>query len=189
MLSPSTACTKSPYFREATCFSRWLCVKKKSLHSLKLFCLLELLLRVCPILEEIKINNGSDTPYNCLQSPESQTVPWHNTIKSDILRIYLIFLKIFGDVMMYQTSSEIIPYNNINNNEQFLYTGVWFDKSFLWSTGQSPLNLLDDLQTLHIPTNKKLDAWTQYRLLISFLGGYFSSFKKTLMQKKICKIS
>ena len=47
---------------------------------------------------------------------------------------------------------------------------------------QSPLNLLDvtleDLQTVHIPTNKKQEVCTQYRLHLSFLGGYFSSFKK-----------
>ena len=46
---------------------------------------------------------------------------------------------------------------------------------------------LEDLQTLHIPTNMKLDVWTQYRLLLSFLGGYFSSFKKILRQREICK--
>ena len=33
-------------------------------------------------------------------------------------------------------------------------------------------------------TNKKLEVWTQYRLLLSFLGVYFSSFKKFLRQKK-----
>ena len=44
---------------------------------------------------------------------------------------------------------------------------------------------LEDLQTLHIPTNKKLEVWTQYRLLLSFLGGYFSSFRKILTQRKI----
>ena len=33
--------------------------------------------------------------------------------------------------------------------------------------------ILEDLQTLHIRTNKKLEIWTQYRLLLSFLGGYF----------------
>ena len=47
--------------------------------------------------------------------------------------------------------------------------------------------ILDDLQTLHIPTNKKLEFWTQYRLLLSFLGGYFSSFKNILRQRGICK--
>ena len=31
--------------------------------------------------------------------------------------------------------------------------------------------ILEDLQTLHIPTNKKLEVWTQKRLLLSFLGG------------------
>ena len=31
--------------------------------------------------------------------------------------------------------------------------------------------ILEDLQTLHIPTNKKLEVWTQYRLLLSFLGA------------------
>ena len=43
--------------------------------------------------------------------------------------------------------------------------------------------ILEDLQTLHIPTNKKLEVWTQYRLhvLLSFLGGYFSSFKTISM--------
>ena len=56
---------------------------------------------------------------------------------------------------------------------------------YLWSRGQSPpppqppgCLILKDSQTLHIPTNKKLEVWTQYRLLLSFLGGYFSSFKK-----------
>ena len=43
---------------------------------------------------------------------------------------------------------------------------------------------LEDLQTLCIHTNKKLEVWTQYRLLLSFLGGYFSSFKKILRQRE-----
>ena len=47
--------------------------------------------------------------------------------------------------------------------------------------------ILEDLQTLHISTNKKLEVWTQYRLLLSFLGGYFSSFKKIMRQREICK--
>ena len=34
--------------------------------------------------------------------------------------------------------------------------------------------ILEDLQTLHIPKNKKLEVWTQCRLLLFFLGGYFS---------------
>ena len=43
----------------------------------------------------------------------------------------------------------------------------------------------EDLQTLHIPTNKKLEVWTQYRLFLSFfLGGYFSSFKISWNQEK-----
>ena len=46
--------------------------------------------------------------------------------------------------------------------------------------------ILEDLQTPNIPTNKKLEVWTQYRLLLSFLGGYFSSFKKMLRQREIC---
>ena len=49
--------------------------------------------------------------------------------------------------------------------------------------------VLENLQTLHIPTNKKLEVWTQYRLLRSFLGDYFSSFKNILRQREICKIS
>ena len=36
------------------------------------------------------------------------------------------------------------------------------------------------------PTNKKLEVWTQYSLLLSFLGGYFSSFKNILRQSEIC---
>ena len=68
----------------------------------------------------------------------------------------------------------------------------------LWCRGQSPLNLLDVLfwriyRLSTSPTNKKLEVWTQYRLLLSVLGGYmymcFSSFKKTLRQRKICKKS
>ena len=31
---------------------------------------------------------------------------------------------------------------------------------------------LTNLQTLHIPTNKKLEVWTQYRLLISLVDTY-----------------
>ena len=30
----------------------------------------------------------------------------------------------------------------------------------------------EDLQTLHIPASKKLEVWTQYKLLLSVLGGY-----------------
>ena len=46
---------------------------------------------------------------------------------------------------------------------------------------------LEGLQTLRIPTNKKLEVWTQYRLLLSFLGDYFSSFKNKIMrQREIC---
>ena len=37
--------------------------------------------------------------------------------------------------------------------------------------GLGPLNPLD-VQPLHIPTNKKIEVWTQYRVLLSFLGGY-----------------
>ena len=44
---------------------------------------------------------------------------------------------------------------------------VWVSQ---WSRGQSRL--------WSIPTNKKLEVWTQYRLLLSFLGGYFSSFQE-----------
>ena len=47
--------------------------------------------------------------------------------------------------------------------------------------------ILEDLQTLHMPTNKTLEVWTQYRLLLSFLGGYFSSFKNILRQREIWK--
>ena len=32
--------------------------------------------------------------------------------------------------------------------------------------------ILEDLQTLHIPTNKELEVWTQYRLLLSFLKTF-----------------
>ena len=57
------------------------------------------------------------------------------------------------------------------------------------SSGHSPLNLLDvsfleDLQTLHIPTNKKREVQTQYRLLLSFLVGYFSSFTNKFEAKE-----
>ena len=85
-------------------------------------------------------------------------------------------------------------------------SGMWFDKSKKsWKMdsgpgspfgldGQSPLNLLDvsfckDLQTLHIPTNKKLEVWSQYRLLFSFLGGYFYSVKNIFRQREIRKKS
>ena len=47
-------------------------------------------------------------------------------------------------------------------------TKVWVS---LWSRGQSPPEppgclILEDLQPLHILTNKKLEVWTQYRLLL-----------------------
>ena len=45
------------------------------------------------------------------------------------------------------------------------------------------------IQTRHIPTKKELEGWTQCSLLLSFLGGYFSSFKKILRQREICKTS
>ena len=88
---------------------------------------------------------------------------------------------------------------------QFIYwLWGWIDKSknpekwvagqvSLWSRGQSapppPTSwMLEDLQTLHIPTNKKLEVWTQYRLLLSFLGGYTSLLLITLLrQREICK--
>ena len=38
-----------------------------------------------------------------------------------------------------------------------------------------------------LPTNKKLEVWTQYRLLLYFLGGYISSFKNIWRQREICK--
>ena len=44
--------------------------------------------------------------------------------------------------------------------------------------------ILEDLQTLRIHTNKKLEVWTQYRLLLSFLGGYFSFFSRKLWGKE-----
>ena len=43
--------------------------------------------------------------------------------------------------------------------------------------------VLEDLQTLHVPTNKKLEVWTQYRLLLSFLGGDFSYFQENVEVK------
>ena len=57
---------------------------------------------------------------------------------------------------------------------------------------KAPLNLLDVsfwriYKFLHIPTNKRLEVRTQYRLLLSFLGGYFSSFENILRQREICK--
>ena len=68
------------------------------------------------------------------------------------------------------------PFNSLNVNEKRRLFGVnWL--------------ILEDLQTLHIPTNKKLEVWTQYRILFSFFGGYFSSFKKILRQREICKKS
>ena len=65
--------------------------------------------------------------------------------------------------------------NSLEKNPEKLVSEPWA----LYSRGQSPLNLRDviilkDLQTRHIPTNTKLEVWTQYRLLLSFLGGYFS---------------
>ena len=48
--------------------------------------------------------------------------------------------------------------------------------------------ILDDLQTLQIPTNKKLEeVCTQYWLLLSFPGGYFTSSKENLRQRELCK--
>ena len=38
----------------------------------------------------------------------------------------------------------------------------------------------------HLLTNKKLGVWAQYRLHLSFLGGYFSSFENILRQREIC---
>ena len=84
-----------------------------------------------------------------------------------------------------------LHHNKIN------YAGVWFGKNKkilkMGSRPGSPFGvedkapelpgclILEDLQTLHIPTNKKLEVWTQlYRPLLSFFGGYFSSFKKIL---------
>ena len=63
-------------------------------------------------------------------------------------------------------------------------SGAWVS---LWSRRQSPPEppgcfILEDLQTLHIPTNKKLEVWTQYGPLLSFLGG--SSFMKILKSGK-----
>ena len=39
------------------------------------------------------------------------------------------------------------------------------------------------------PTNKKLEVWTQYRLLLSYLGGYMhlSSFQNFLRPREFCK--
>ena len=46
---------------------------------------------------------------------------------------------------------------------------------------KAPLNLwmfnLEDLQTLNIPTNKKLEVWTQYRLLLSLVATSLLSRK------------
>ena len=47
--------------------------------------------------------------------------------------------------------------------------------------------ILEDLQTLHIPTNTKLEVWTQYRLLLSFLGSYVLVFFRPIFrQREIC---
>ena len=83
-------------------------------------------------------------------------------------------------------------------------TGVWFDGSKKnpekWVVGLGLPSverakppepdgclILEYLQTLDITTKKKLEVWTQYRLCLSFLGGYFSSFKKSLRQTEVCK--
>ena len=54
-------------------------------------------------------------------------------------------------------------------------SGAWVS---LWSRGQSPPKppgcLILDLQTLHIPTNKKLEVWTQYSLLLSLVATLLS---------------
>ena len=51
----------------------------------------------------------------------------------------------------------------------------------LWSRGKPPL---EDLQTLHIPTNKKLEVWTQYRLLLSFLPWWLLLFVQEHFEAK-----
>ena len=82
---------------------------------------------------------------------------------------------------------------------------MWFDKSknpWKWVAGLGlPLVLrtqpwtswcliLEDLQTLHIPTNKKLLVWTQYRLvlLINFWGKgrFMKKPEKSQAWKLLC---
>ena len=68
-----------------------------------------------------------------------------------------------------------------------LYTLQGCDLTKVNNPEQMGCLILEDLQTLHIPTNEKLDIWTQCRLVLYFLGGYFSSFKNSLRQREICK--
>ena len=97
----------------------------------------------------------------------------------------------------------LIQRQSVDPKKQFLQhyksSEVWFEKrkkSWKWGNGPGgPLwptepprcLILEDLQTwIHISTNKKLEVSTQYRLLLSFLGGYLSSFKKMFRQREIC---
>ena len=44
---------------------------------------------------------------------------------------------------------------------------------------------MEDLQTLHIPTNKETRGLDTIQAT-SFLGGYFPSFKNSFRQREIC---
>ena len=57
----------------------------------------------------------------------------------------------------------------------------------LWSTeDKAPLNLLDVLFWMIYRLSTSPPVWTQYRLLLSFLGGYVSSCKKIRKSGKLC---
>ena len=79
---------------------------------------------------------------------------------------------------------------------------VWFDKSnkswkmgqWAWvplcSRGQSPpwtSWMFNFRGFTDSPHPHKQETWTQYRLLLSFIGGYVSSYRKFLRQRKICE--
>ena len=58
-----------------------------------------------------------------------------------------------------------------------LHQGCDFPKYKSWKMGSGPGSLFGTwmlnfwrIYRLHIPTNKKLEVWTQYRLLLSFVG-------------------
>ena len=92
--------------------------------------------------------------------------------------------------------------SSINSGDYFpliiAWSGMWLNKS--WKVGSrpgSPFGVEDKApwtywmfyfwRIYRLSTDKKLEVWTQYRLLLSFIGGYFSSLKKILRQRETYK--
>ena len=63
-------------------------------------------------------------------------------------------------------SQQVLSFFRKQQNISYVFLFLYFTKC--WHPA-----ILEDFQTLHIPTNKKLEVWAKYRLLLSFFGWFW----------------